>query len=122
MGRDVRRKVPVILNVIEIQLEDRPQVLSDPCSVPIRDQPVGVKNEGSGSQSWTIPLWSTCVYPKQKKNRGTGTCEHTPTTGKSGLVNVKFGFSQTTGEHSATRIGHLLDTLLGLEKLVDLST
>jgi len=48
-------------------------------------------------------------------------CKHTPTTGKSGLVNVKLWLGQTTVEDSATGVGHLLDTLLGLEKLVDLS-
>ena len=48
-------------------------------------------------------------------------CEHTPGIGKSGFVNVELWFCQTTSGHSATGVGHLLDTLLGLEELVDFS-
>ena len=62
MGRDARRAVPVILNVVQVQLEDGPQVLSDPCRVSVRNQPVGIKDESSGSQGRTIPLRSTYVY------------------------------------------------------------
>lgn len=64
MDRGVRGTVPVVLNIVEVQLDDRPQVLSDPRGVAILNQPVSVKDESSGSQSWTIPLGSTYVYFK----------------------------------------------------------
>ena len=47
--------------------------------------------------------------------------KHTPRTGESVLIDAELGFAQTTGGHSATGVGDLLDTLLGLEKLIELS-
>ena len=78
VGQGLRRTVPVILNVIEIQLEDGPQALVDPCSVPVLDQPVSVKNESSGSQSWTIPLWPTYVYLKPERSTEPSECVNIP--------------------------------------------
>ena len=49
-------------------------------------------------------------------------CKRTPRTGEGGLVNLELGFGQTTGGYSATGVGDLLDTALGIEKLIDLST
>ena len=49
MDRGVRGTVPVVLNIVEVQLDDRPQVLSDPRGVAILNQPVSVKDESSGS-------------------------------------------------------------------------
>lgn len=48
-----------------------------------------------------------------------GTCKHTPTISERGLVDLEFGFAQTTCRYGATGVGHLLDKFLGFEKLVD---
>ena len=47
--------------------------------------------------------------------------KRTPRTSEGGLVDVEFGFGQTTSGYSATGVRYLLDTLLGFEKLIDLS-
>jgi hypothetical protein len=65
---DIRCTVPVVLNVVEVQLNDGPQVVSDPCGVTVLDQPVGVKNESGGSQCRTVPLGSTYVYSQESMN------------------------------------------------------
>lgn len=48
--------------------------------------------------------------------------KRTPTISISGLVDMEFWFTQTACGHCAARVGYLLDELLGLEKLVDIST
>jgi len=53
--------------------------------------------------------------------RGSRVFKHTPIPSESGLVDHEFGFGQTAGGYIATAARYLLDTPLGLEKLVDLS-
>ena len=48
-------------------------------------------------------------------------CKRAPRTGKSGLVDVELGFAQTAAGFTAAGVGHLLDKLLGFEKLIDFS-
>lgn len=48
-------------------------------------------------------------------------CKRAPRTGESGLVDVELGFAQTAGGFTAAWVGHLLDKLLGFEKLIDFS-
>ena len=48
-------------------------------------------------------------------------CKRTPRTGEGGLVDLELGFSQTTSGYSATGVGDLLETALGIEELIDLS-
>ena len=57
----IRCAVPEILNVVEVQLDDGPQVVSDPGRVAVFDQPVSVKNESGGTQCRPIPLGSTYI-------------------------------------------------------------
>lgn len=122
MGRRIRCAVPVVLNVIEVQLDDRPQVLGDPGRVPILDEPVGVKDECRGPQCRTVPLGPTyVVYSKsQWMVKAGGMGRRTPRTGESGLVDVELGFTQAAGVRGTAGIGQLLDVLLRKEKLVDL--
>lgn len=54
--------------------------------------------------------------------RAAGEGKRTPRTSESGLVDVEFGFGETTGGDGAAGIDYLLNALLGFEKLVDLST
>jgi len=48
--------------------------------------------------------------------------KHTPRIGEGGLVDVELGFAQAATGHSAAGVGHLLEKLLGFEKLIDLPT
>ena len=58
---DTRCTVPEILNVVEVKLDDGPQVIVDPGGVAIVDQPVSVKNESCGTQRRSISLGSTYI-------------------------------------------------------------
>lgn len=49
-------------------------------------------------------------------------CKRTPRTSEGGLVDLELGFGQTTCGYGTTRVGDLLETALGIEKLIDLST
>jgi hypothetical protein len=111
------------LNVVEVQLNDGPQGVCDPCGVTVFDQPVGIKDESCGAQCWTVPLGSTCGYRKSQTGvkRVRGMQKRTPITGESGLVDVELGFAQAAGGLAAAEIGDLLDALLRKEKLVDLA-
>lgn len=46
----------------------------------------------------------------------------TPRTGESGVVNVEFGLTQSTGAYSSTRVGNLLDDSFRSDEVINLGT
>ena len=88
MEGDIRCTVPVGLNVVEVQVDDGPQGVGDPCGVTVIEQPVSVENESGGSQSRAIPLGSTYIYSKSESRLRGGGAPQEPVKAASSIMNL----------------------------------
>ena len=82
--------VPVAGDIVEVELNDRPESLMNMGCVAIYNEPVGVGDNGCGAESWTIALRAS------------------PCTRECGFVDVEFRFPKAASGDGATWICDLL--------------
>lgn len=93
--------VPVVGDIIEVELDDGPERVGGVGGVAVSEEPVGIGDDGGGAESRAVTLRTT------------------PRTSEGGLVDVKLGLAEATGGDGAARIGDLLYVCLCLDEHVD---
>lgn len=93
--------VPVVGDIVEIELDDGPESVCGVGDVTVCDERVGVGDDGGRAEGRTVALRTT------------------PRVRKGCFVCVKLGFAETTCRDGAARVGELLYGCLCVYKCVD---
>lgn len=96
-----RGLVPVVGDIIEVELDDGPERVDSVGRVAVCDEPVGVGDDGGGAESGAVALRTT------------------PWASEGGFVDVEFWFAEATGRDVTAWVGDLLYDGLRLYEHVD---
>lgn len=103
--QDVRRLVPVVGDVVEVELDDRPEGLSHIGRVAVVQEPVGVGDDSGRPESRSIYTIVISAYIlKHSTANILTTLGTTPSVGKCGLVDVEFGLAEAAGADRSARV------------------
>ena len=93
--------VPVVCDIVEVELNDGPECVCDVGLVAVGDEPVGIGDDGGRAECRAVALRTT------------------PGAFKGGFVDVKLWLAEATGGDGAAWVGDLLDVRLCLYEGVD---